>query len=132
MKRLAALGILSAFLLAACYSSYSIPKDELSRLQSGQESEGVVVKSVDNEDVEIAPETPLEVIASDGNQYRITPYNFLLSDTQLVSPDYDLLLPADAVSGAEVREISYWKTFGLVGTIVVGVAGGFTALAVLN
>ena len=58
--------------------------------------------------------------------------NFLLSEQQLVSPDYDLLLNAQAVEGAQVREISYGKTFGLVGGVVAVVAGAFITLALVK
>ncbi|MDX9722900.1 MAG: hypothetical protein RBU37_19275 [Myxococcota bacterium] len=129
MRRLIALCLLAPFFSLACYNSYTIPKSELARLQSGQETEGVVVRSVDEEDVEIAPETPLEVVVDDDVQYRITPYNFLLSESQLVSPDYDLLLPAESVQYATVRETSYLKTFGLVGPIGAAVGAGFTVMA---
>ena len=129
MKRLIAALTLLLVAQLGCYNSYTISKEELSKLSSGEESTGVVVTSLDGESVEISPETPLEVETQDGSQYRITPFNFLLSETQLVSPDYDLLLPAEQVSTAEVREISYGKTFGFVGAVVVVVAGGFTALA---
>ncbi|OIP29366.1 MAG: hypothetical protein AUK47_27660 [Deltaproteobacteria bacterium CG2_30_63_29] len=132
MKRILAACTLLTFFNLACYSTYTISKDELKLLESGQESENVVVKDVEGEPVQISPETPLEVLTNDGTRYRVTPYNFLLSESQLVSPDYDLLLPADAVSAAEVRQISYGKTFGLVGTIVVAVGGGFAALLVLQ
>lgn len=129
MKRLVAVCALLSLANLACYNYYTISKDELDRLESGQESEAVVVTSVDGEQVEISPETPLDVQVADGTLYRVTPYNFTLTDTQLVAPDYDLLLGADAVVGAEVQEISYGKTFGLVGGIVAAVAGGFIALA---
>ena len=115
----------------ACYNTYTISKEELGKLGSGQEQVRASVVSVDGDEVQIAPETPMEVRVADGSRYRVTPYNFLLSESQLVAPDYDLLLPADAVTSAQVREMSYWKTFGLVGIIAVGVVGGFTAIALV-
>jgi hypothetical protein len=116
--------------LSGCYNSYTIDKEELSKLQSGQEADKITVNSTTNERVEISPETPLEVQVGSGDTYRITPFNFLLNESQLVSPDYDLLLQADAVRGAQVREISYGKTFGLIGGVVAAVAAGFVVLAV--
>lgn len=129
MKRLVGAAILLSFAHLACYNTYTIPRQELDRLESGQEREDVEVQSVDGEIVEISPETPLEVQTTTGETHRVTPYNFLLSESQLVAPDYDLLLQADAVASADIREISYGKTFGLVGGIVAAVAGGFVALA---
>jgi hypothetical protein len=131
MKRIAALATLLCFFQLACYNTYTISKDEIDRLESGQESVSVNVKSLDGEEVEISPETPLEVRTTDGATYRITPFNFLLSETQLVSPDYDLLLPASAVTDAQVRQISLGKTLGLVGAFVLAVGGGFAAVTFL-
>ncbi len=132
MKRLFAVATLLCFAQLACYNTYTISKGELEKLESGQERESVTIESTDGESVQISPETPLEVQVAGGTSFRITPYNFLLSDTQLVSPDYDLLLDASLVESAQVREISYGKTFGMVGAIVVGVGGGFAALMLTN
>jgi|JI10StandDraft_1071094.scaffolds.fasta_scaffold1267992_1 hypothetical protein len=122
--------LLCAGPLAGCYNAYTIDKTELSKLQSGQEADKVTITSTGSESVEISPETPLEVQVNSGETYRITPFNFLLNESQLVSPDYDLLLLSDAVQGATVREISYGKTFGLIGGVAAAVAAGFVVLAV--
>lgn len=124
--------VFAAAASSACYNTHTISKTELAKLSSGQEQFKVTVVDNDGEEFDISAETPLEVQTTDGSSYRITPFNFLMSDTQLVAPDYDLLLPANAVSetnAAEVRDFSYGKTFGLIGGIAVAVAGGFVALA---
>ena len=133
MKRHLIILVLFAFGLAStgCYNTYTISSDELKKLQSGQETSKVEVVSSEGETVEISAETPLEVTLVGGDSYRITPFNFLLSDQQLVSPDYDLLLSAKNVEGAQIREISYGKTFGLVGGVVAVVAGAFITLSLL-
>jgi hypothetical protein len=118
--------------LSGCYNAYTIDKAELSKLQSGQEADKITVTSTENESVEISPETPLEVQVGSGDTYRITPFNFLLNESQLVSPDYDLLLQADAVQGAQVREISYGKTWGLIGGVTAAVIAGFVVVAVIQ
>jgi|SRR5690606_21127584 len=131
MKRIVSAILVLAFLgfQAGCYSTYTISKDELDKLESGNEAVDVTIQSQEGDAVKVSPETPLEVCCDGEEVVRVTPYNFLLSDTQLVAPDYDLLMSVEQVEYAEVREISYWKTFGLVGAIVVGVGGGFAALA---
>jgi len=131
MRLIALMTVLSlvGMLTSGCYNTYIISKDELGKLQSGQESQRVAVQSMDGENVDISPESPLEVETIDGQSYRVTPFNFLLSESQLVSPDYDLLLNADTIQDARVREISYTKTFTLIGVVAAGVIGGFVALS---
>ncbi|MEL6182596.1 MAG: hypothetical protein AAFS10_26805 [Myxococcota bacterium] len=66
--------------------------------------------------------SPMYVLTNGGEKLRVTPFNFAVTDTQVVSPDYDLLVPIDEVKGGEVQTFSGWKT----GLMIAGV----TALAV--
>ena len=72
--------------------------------------------------------SPLRVIMAGGDEHRVTPFNFAITDSQLVSPDYDLLLPLDAVSGAEVQTFSGWKTGLMIGTAVAAAVSTFVVI----
>lgn len=75
------------------------------------------------EQVPVSTANPVNVVTQDGQNYRVTPFNFMMSEQQIVSPEYDLLLSLDEVEGGEVREFSTWKTIGL-GASVTAVAVG--------
>src|SRR5699024_4676062 len=60
--------------------------------------------------VPVSTANAVSVVSTGNDHYRVTPFNFMMSDQQLVSPEYDLLLGLDEVKGAEVREFSTWKT----------------------
>lgn len=121
---------LVAFGQLACYNAYTISTSELEKLQSGNIAEYVVVES-DEGPVSVRATTPIAVETTDGQRYNVTPFNFSLSESQLVAPDYDLLLARDSVSGARVSEFSKGKTIGLVLGAVAAAAGSFVAITVL-
>jgi hypothetical protein len=80
--------------------------------------------------VRLSTASPLRVITTDGVYHRVTPFNFAMTDSQLVSPDYDLLLPIDAVDGAEVQTFSGWKTGLLIGGSVAAAVTTFVVISV--
>ena len=94
-------------------------------------------KSVDHDDlrgctmVPVSTVNPLNVLISDGSAQRVTPFNFVMDDVQLVSPEYDLLVQLDQVEGAEVREFSPWRTAGAVAGVTAVTAGLMTAVIII-
>lgn len=100
---------------------------------AGGESDKASVEGIDPETgcptVRVNTASPLNVITQSGGVVRVTPFNFAVTDTQVVSPDYDLLLPIADVRGAEVQTFSGWKTTALItGALAVGV-GLFVGIA---
>ncbi len=81
--------------------------------------------------VNVAAGNPLFIIEKNGNRDRVTPFNFIMSGGQLVSPEYDVLMQIDDVKGAEVREFSTWKTVGTIAGVSAVAIGTFIAIAVL-
>ena len=81
--------------------------------------------------VNISAANTVKVLTADGVEYRITPFNFIMSQSQLVSPDYDVLLPLSVVEGAEVREFSTWKTVATAAGSTVLTVGAFVAISLL-
>jgi hypothetical protein len=70
----------------------------------------------------------INVSTRGGHDFTITPFNFSVSATQLVAPDYDLLLARDEINGAEVDTFSTGKTIGLIAAITAVAVGSFLAI----
>lgn len=81
--------------------------------------------------VPVSTANAVKVLTSDGATHRVTPFNFVMSDAQIVSPEYDLLLNMSEVRGAEVKQFSGWKTAAtMVGVSAVAI-GTFVGIALL-
>ena len=79
--------------------------------------------------VEVSATNPIEVRTNDGVTHRVTPFNFTLSETQLVSPDYDLLVSRNSLDGAEVSTFSTGKTIGIIAALTAVAVGTFLAIS---
>jgi hypothetical protein len=62
--------------------------------------------------------------------YRVTPFNFIMSETQLVSPEYNLLLPLEQIDGAEVKQFSTGKTVATIVGVTAVAVGTFVLIAI--
>lgn len=114
--------LLPTLLLAltqGCYSGYAVKPDDLAKIQSGAESHAVKLATVDGDEVEVTEGTALEVVDRDGLTYRLQPYSFKMTASQLVAPEQDLVLPLGTIDRAEVRKLN---ALGTVGLFAVGVA----------
>lgn len=83
------------------------------------------------ERVPVSTANPVNVVTKDGEAYRVTPFNFMMSEQQIVSPEYDLLLSLDEVEGGEVRQFSTWKTVGTILGVSAVAVGTFVGISVL-
>jgi hypothetical protein len=83
------------------------------------------------ERVPVSTANAMNVVTEDGESFRVTPFNFMMSQQQLVSPEYDLLLSLDEVEGGEVREFSTWKTVGTIAGVSAVAVGTFVAVTLL-
>lgn len=81
--------------------------------------------------VPVSTANAVNVVSTGGDSYRVTPFNFMMSDQQLVSPEYDLLLGLEDVKGAEVREFSTWKTVATIVGVSAVAIGTFVGISVL-
>ena len=81
--------------------------------------------------VPVSTANTLKVLTTDSDEHRITPFNFIMDSNQLVSPEYDLLLPNNNVQGAEVREFSTWKTVATIVGVTAVTVGTFVAVSVI-
>ena len=81
--------------------------------------------------VPISTTNSVKVVTEGGEELRVTPFNFIMSDSQLVSPEYDLLLPLNDVAGAEVEQFSTWKTVATIAGVTAVSVGTFVGLSLL-
>ena len=81
--------------------------------------------------VPVSTANALRVVTIDNQTHRVTPFNFIMSDSQLVSPEYDLLLSLDQVTGAKVKRFSTGKTVATIVGVTLLTVGTFAAIAVL-
>ena len=81
--------------------------------------------------VPVSTANSLMIITNDDLEHRVTPFNFIMSDSQLVSPEYDLLLRLDNVTSAEVKRFSRWKTIATITGVVLVTGGTFAAIGLL-
>jgi len=82
--------------------------------------------------VPVSTSNAINVVMDNGEQRRVTPFNFMMSEEQLVSPEYDLLLSLDRVKGAKVREFSTWKTVGMIAGVTAVTVGTFVGLSLTS
>lgn len=81
--------------------------------------------------VEVSTANAVNILTTDGGRERVTPFNFIMSGGQLVSPEYDLLLRMQDVQGAEVSEFSTWKTVGTIVGVSAVAIGTFVTISIL-
>lgn len=81
--------------------------------------------------VPVSTVNALTVLIADGSRQRVTPFNFVMDDIQLVSPEYNVLVPLSQVSGAEVREFSGWKTAATITGVALVTVGAFVGVSIL-
>ncbi len=114
-----------------CYAYQNIP---LAKLDDLTAAPGRVPRAeLDGEAcegcrVEVDTTTPLILTTTQGEALRVTPFYFHLSKTQLVAPDYGVLVERDEIGSAAVRTISVGRTVALVSTVVLIAAGTFAAI----
>lgn len=79
--------------------------------------------------VEVSTVNALFIVMKDGSMQRVTPFNFIMGQGQVVSPEYNLLETLDNVEGAEVNEFSTWKTVGTVVGVAAVAVGTFVGIS---
>jgi hypothetical protein len=82
--------------------------------------------------VPVSTGNAINVVTNNGESRRVTPFNFMMSEQQLVSPEYDLLMALDSVKGAKVREFSTWKTVGTIAGVSAVTIGTFVGLSLTS
>jgi len=114
-----------------CYNRYYVPWSELQKLQSS-ESGIEVVQDKEGRSITVKETDRLAVRSLGGKRYPLTPFNFQITESQLVASDRDYILDVTSLRPqAEVEHLSRWKTATLV-TIGVLAIGGVLGWAVYS
>lgn len=82
--------------------------------------------------VPVSTANSIKVVTNSGEAFRVTPFNFMMSQKQLVSPEYDLLLSLKNVKGAKVREFSTLKTIGTIAGVSIVTIGTFVGIGLAS
>jgi hypothetical protein len=126
MKKLVALLVLLSFASFACYNTYRVGIDTMKQLQTADGGNAKVVESKEGKNIEVTRSTRLFVRDVDSKRYMITPYNFKLTNSQLVASDRDYIFMLNSLTGGgdgEVDLLSTPKTVLLIGAGAAAVAG---------
>lgn len=124
VRPLSALVSLIAAMQFGCYNTYTVSMDELKKVQ---ESDGASFKSIETESgrqVTVTENSRVGVTTVDGVYHPISPFNFTLSELQLVAPDEDLLLARPQIDQANIKLIDPTMTAVLVGSVAAALIGG--------
>ena len=101
-----------------CYNTYTVSMDELKTIQ---ESDGATFKTIkigEEKEVTVTENSRIGIVDMEGDYYPISPFNFTISDLQLVAPDEDLLLSRKQIDHANIKLIDPTMTTVLVGGTV--------------
>ena len=121
MKKLVALLMVLTFGSFACYTSYHISMDQLKELQASDQAVKIV-NTEEGKKVEVSQNTRLFVRAVDGKRWPITPFNFKVTNSQLVASDRDYIFMTNQLQPkGEIDLLSTFKTVGLIGLGAAGV-----------
>lgn len=113
-----------SFTSLGCYNTYVVEKTEFMKLQrKSAEEEQVTVTDKSGQRVIVNDSTRLFVRSDGGRRYPVTPFNFKMTETQLVASDRDTLLMLGSVGNYEVDHVSTLKTVGLIGLGAAVAAG---------
>jgi hypothetical protein len=115
----------------ACYNTYNITLDELSKAQEGGGTNAVTMKTSENEEIVVTENSKIGVTDKQGTFHAVSPFNFTLTAGQLVAPDEDKILAREQIETGNVKQISSTKT-ALVVAVGVLAAAGLGAFVVLT
>lgn len=114
--------IFLAATLTGCFNTYQLSQEEFARLQS-QEEIPLTVTASSGEAILVDRDTPIYVRSVGGRRYPVTPFNFKMTQSQLVASDRDTLLAIAELQDYEVDLFSDTQTILIISAGVAVVAG---------
>lgn len=117
-----------SFLTFACNSTYLVEQEQFAKLQRAGETPVQKVESLSGAELGVTADSKIFVRSTGGRRYPITPFNFMMTGSQLVAPDRDYILMTDGIGSYEVDVPNANKTIMLIGAGVLAVGGAITFL----
>ena len=105
MRRFVALALIFAFTSLGCYNTYYIDRGQLAELQVVPETGKATVTDSKSKAVQVDDDTKLFVRSEGGKRYQLTPFNFTMTESQLVASDRDYIL--DMTELKEMAEVDH-------------------------
>jgi len=115
--------------LSGCFNTYQVAPDEFAKLQVSDEVP-LAVTSKGGDKVLVDRETNIFVRSVGGRRYPVTPFNFKMTNSQLVASDRDTLLALGEIGNYEVDLFSDTQTILLISGGVALVAGLIVVTAI--
>jgi hypothetical protein len=120
---LATVAALALATQAGCYNTYNITLEELGKVQEGGSANAVSVTTAESEQIVVTENSKIGVTDKSGEYHAISPFNFTMTQNQLVAPDEDEILTRDQIETGNVKQISGTKTALLVAAGLAAAAG---------
>jgi len=117
-----------SFFSFACHSTYMVEQEQFAKLQRAGETPVQKVESLSGSELEVTSDSKIFVRSTGGRRYPITPFNFLMTGSQLVAPDRDYILMTNGIGSYEVDVPNANKTIMLIAAGVLAVGGAITFL----
>jgi hypothetical protein len=126
--RLRLVAVLAAFsfLSFACHSTYLVEQTQFAKLQRAGETPVQKVEALSGAEIEVTTDSKIFVRSTGGRRYPITPFNFMMTGSQLVAPDRDYILMTDGIGAYEVDVPNANKTIMLIAGGVLAIGGAIT------
>jgi hypothetical protein len=115
--------------LTGCFNTYQVAPEEFAKLQVSEEIP-LAVTAKDGDRVLVDRDTNIYVRSVGGRRYPVTPFNFKMTQSQLVASDRDTLLALGEIHQYEVDLFSDVQTILLISAGVAVVAGLIVVTAI--
>ena len=119
--------VVCMFSTFGCYNTYYVSRQEFSKLQNSTIRQ-TTLNTLENQKILVTWNTRVYARSKGGKRYQVTPFNFKLTDSQLVASDRDLLLEIHGLQSYEVDHFSTWKTVGWVALGLALAAGAIVGV----
>ena len=110
LRKLIAISLVAVVTQIGCYNTYNVSLDELAKAAEGGQNAAVKMKTEDGQDIVVTENTKIGVTDKSDVYHPISPFNFTMSQNQLIAPDEDFLISKSEVKSGNIKLVSGSKT----------------------